>query len=341
MKRAPIDPLLNMTPVPSPSFVRKPLRAFTLVEVMIALMVFAVGSAMIVESLRTSTFMMDKNIAMNEANTNLQYGYYKMLNTLESAAMFVDCATYSSTSQTFTAVSPGTWGNAVRFMQLLPITCYAKPDDGSGYSVSNPPPPTTTNYLQSSDQIILFSYNPALYNANCVTTDAYVFPNYPEVSCTVTGGSSPGVKPGLAFTVTQNDGAGTLGIYIPGTLGSNTFLYCNRAYFMVEGAFAVTTSSVDGHKSLLYFPDTLQPSNYVTLCQKMDGSNQTQPGDSSIPSGGTSGTFCIPSGSTSVQVLFPVRALEYYNVMSRDGGASAINNTWINVNCKFRQRDTL
>jgi hypothetical protein len=256
----------------------------------------------------------------------------------------VDCATYSSTSQTFTAVSSGTWGNAVRFMQMCPVTCYVEPDNGSGYSVSNPPPPTTTTYLQSSDQFVFFSYNAALYNASCVTTDAYVYPTYPEVSGTVTGGSSPGVKPGLPFTVVQTSvsgSAGTLGIYIPGTLGSNTFLSSNRAYFMIEGAFAVTTSSVDGHKSLLYFPDTLQPSNYVTLCQKMDGNNQTQPGDSTIPSGGTSGTFCIPPGSTSVQVLFPIRSLEYYNVMSRDGGSSAINNTWINVNCKFRQRQTL
>jgi prepilin-type N-terminal cleavage/methylation domain-containing protein len=320
---------------------RRAISAFTLVESMIALAVFGVGSAMLYESFRTNMFMMSKNVSMNEADTNLQYGYNRMLTTLESAAMFVDCATYSSTSQTFTAVSPGTWGNAVRFMTLLPITCYVKPDDSSGYTISNPPPPTTTNYLQSSDQFVFFSYNPALYNANCVTTDARVYPTYPAVSGTVTGGSSPGVKPGLAFTVTSNDGAGTLGIYIPGTLGSSTFLYCNRAFFIVESAFAVTTSAVDGHKSLLYFPDTLQPSNYVTICQKMDGSNQTQPGDSSIPSGGTSGTFCIPSGSTTVQVLFPIRSLEYYNVMSRDGGSSARNNTWINVNCKFRQRMSL
>jgi prepilin-type N-terminal cleavage/methylation domain-containing protein len=330
-----------MNPFPPSPAGRKSARAFTLVEVMIALMVFAVGSAMLFESLRTSMFMMDKNVSMNEGNTNLQYGYYKMLSTLESAAMFVDCANYDPVAQTFTAVSSGTWGNAVRFMQLLPITAYVEPDDSSGYSVSNPPPPTTTTYLQSSDQFVFFSYNSALYNANCVTTDARVYPTYPEVSGTVTGGSSPGVKPGLAFTVAQNNGAGTLGIYIPNTIGSSTFLYCNRAYFILEGAFAVTTSSVDGHKSLLYFPDTLQPSNYVTLCQKMDGSNQTQPGDSTIPSGGTSGTFCIPSGSTSVQVLFPVRSLEYYNVMSRDGGSSARTNTWINVNCKFRQRMTL
>jgi hypothetical protein len=73
----------------------------------------------------------------------------------------------------------------------------------------------------------------------------------------------------------------------------------------------------------------------------MDGNNQTQPGDASIPVGGTSGTFCIPPGSISVQVLFPIRSLEYYNVTSRNGGSSARNATWVNVNCKFRRRESL
>jgi prepilin-type N-terminal cleavage/methylation domain-containing protein len=325
-----------------PPLNRKSARGFTLVESMIALVVFAVGSAMLYETLRTDMFLMDKNVAMNEGNTNLQYGYYKMLSTLESAAMFVDCANYSSTTQTFTAVSSGTWGNAVRFMQLLPITAYILPDSGS-YSITNPPPPTTVTYLQGSDQFVFFSYNTSLYNGNCINTDARVYPAYPQLSGTVTGGSSPGVKPGIGIINYQNSPAQSppLGIEVSGSIGANNFLAYNRAYFMVEGAFAVTTSTSDGHKTLLYFPDTLQPSNYVTLCQKLDGSNQTQTGDSTIPSGGTSGTFCIPPGSTAVQVLFPVRSLEYYNVMSRNGGAAARTNTWINVNCKFRQRMSL
>lgn len=320
---------------------RKAVRAFTLVEAMIALVILGVGTAMLFETFRTSMYMVDKNVSMNEANTNLQWGYYRMLTTLESAATFVDCATYDPNAQTFTAVSPGTWGNAVRFMQLCPITCYVEPDDGSGYSVSNPPPPTTTTYLQSTDQTVTFSYNAALYNASCIPASARIFPTYPQVSGTVSTGSSPGVKPGLSFTLLNTSVPGTIGVQLPAPLGSSTFLYCNRAYFMVEGAFAVTTSALDGHKTLLYFPDTTQPANSVTICQKMDGNNQTQPGDSSIPSGGTAGTFCIPSGSTSVQVLFPVRSLEYFNVMGRDGGSAARNNTWINVNCKFRQRLTL
>ncbi len=330
-----------MIPAPPSRALRKAGRAFTLIETMIALVILGAGSAMLYETLRTNMFLVDKNIAMNEANTNLQWGYYRMLSTLEGAATFVDCATYDPGAQTFTAVSPGTWGNAVRFMQLCPITCYVNPDNGSGYTVSNPPPPTTVTYLQSTDQYVFFTYNASLYNASCIPTSARVYPTYPEISGSVSTGSSPGVKPGLNFDVIDTSVSGLIGIHLPTPLGSNAFLSSNRAYFMVEGAFAVTTSALDGHKTLLYFPDTSQPSNSVTICQKLDGGNQTQPGDSTIPSGGTSGTFCIPSGSDSVQVLFPVRSLELLNVMSRDGGSAARNNTWINVNCKFRQRATL
>ncbi len=317
------------------------MRAFTLVETMIALLVLGVGSTMLYETFRTSMFMMDKNVALNEANTNLQWGYYRMLALLESAGTFVDCASYNSSTQTFSAVSPGTWGNAVRFMQLCPITCYVEPDNGSGYTVSNPPPPSLVTYLQSTDQYVSFSYNTALYKASCIPSDARVFPTFPEVSGTVTTGNSQGVKPGLAFDSLTTPSSGTITLHFPSPLGSNAFLSSNRAYFMVEGALAVTTDPNDGHKILLYFPDTNQPANSFILCQKMDGSNQTQPGDSSIPSGGTAGTFCIPSGSTSVQVLFPIRSFEFLNVMSRDGGSATRNNTWLNVNCKFRQRLTL
>ena len=316
-------------------------RAFTLVETMISLVVLAAGSGALYETVMTSMYMVDKNVSLNESNTNLQWAYYRMLSTLESAADFVDCATYDPTAQTFTAVSAGTWGNAVRFMQLCPITCYIEPDDGSGYSVSNPPPPSTGTYLQSTDLSVNLSYNTSLYSAYCSPSSARLLPTYPEVSGTVSGGSSPGVKPGLAFSSINTATPGTITVNFSSALGGNTFLYCNRAYFIVESAFAVTTSAVDGHKTLLYFPDTTHPSVYVTICQKMDGSNQTQPGDSTIPVGGTPGTFCIPAGVSFVQVLFPVRSLEFLNVMTRDGGSSARNNTCINVNCRFHQRTTL
>jgi len=314
---------------------------FTLVETIISLAVLAAGSGALYETYLTSMYMVAKNVSLNESNTNLQWAYYRMLSTLESAATFVDCATYDPTAQSFTAVTSGTWGNAVRFMQLCPISCYVEPDDGSGYSVSNPPPPSTATYLQSSDMSVTLSYNSSLYSATCIPSSARFLPTYPEVSGTVSGGSSPGVKPGLAFSSINTATAGAITVNLSAALGSNTFLYCNRAYFIVESAFAVTTSATDGHKTLLYFPDTTHPSVFITICRKMDGNNQTQPGDSSIPSGGTSGTFCIPAGASYVQVLFPVRSLEFLNVMSRDGGASARNNTWINVNCKFYQRSTL
>jgi serine kinase of HPr protein (carbohydrate metabolism regulator) len=42
-----------------------------------------------------------------------------------------------------------------------------------------------------------------------------------------------------------------------------------------------------------------------------------------------------------VQTLLPIRSAGAVNVMTRRGGAAARNNTWINVNIKFRQREDL
>ncbi len=320
----------------------KAARAFTLIESIIAIAILSVGSVILYTTFRTSLVLTAKNISLNEGNTSLQWSYYRLLSTLESAAFLVDCANYDPNAQTFTAVASGTWGNSVRFMRLLPITCYVNPDDNSGYTVSNPPPSTRSVYLNSSDQFVFLSYNASIYDASVIPSSARLYPTFPSVSQTVVGGTSPGVKPGLAFDVMDNTSTrGTIGLHFPAALGSNTFQDCNRAYFIVEAAFAVTTSAVDGHKELLYFPDTSQTGSPITISQKLDGANQTQANDPTIPSGGTSGTFCMVSGVDAVQTLLPIRSLEYFNVMGRNGGSVSRNNTWINVNSKFYLRQNL
>ena len=320
---------------------KRAVLAFTLVEMMISLALLGVGSAALYQSYRASIVLTAKNISLNEGNTNLQWSYYRLLSSLESSGFFVDCANYSPSAGTFTAVGSGTWGNSVRFMRVLPITCYVLPDDGSGYTVTNPPPPTRSVYLQSTDQFVFVNYNPSLYSPSVITTSARLYPAFPSISQTVTGGASPGVKPGLNFDVIDTSVSGLIGIHLPTTLGSNVFLDCNRAYFLVESAFAVTTSATDGHKELLYFPDTSQTGNPIYISHKLDGANQTQPNDPTIPTGGTSGTFCLPAGSNAVQTLLPIRSLEYLNVMTRTGGAVSRNNSWLNINTKFRLRESL
>jgi len=49
----------------------------------------------------------------------------------------------------------------------------------------------------------------------------------------------------------------------------------------------------------------------------------------------------MPAGSNAVQTLLPIRSLEYLNVMTRNGGSPARNNSWLNVNAKFRLRQGL
>jgi hypothetical protein len=309
-----------------------------LIEAMMAVATFSIGSGIIYHSFSASLFLTAKNAALNGGNTSLQHGYYRLLTTLESAAMLVDCANFNSSTGTFTAVSSGTWGNSVRFMRLMPIACYIIPNDGSGYTVSNPPPPTRNVSLSSTDQFVFVNYNPALYSPSGITTSARFYPAFPSITQTVSGGKSPGVKPGLTFDVIDTSVSGLIGMHLPTQLGTNTFPDCSRGYFLIESAFAVTTDPNDGHKNLLYFSNTSQTSNPLIICRNLDGANQTQANDASIPNGGTSGTFCMIAGTDAVQTLLPIRSREYVNVMNRRGTAATHNNTWINVNAKFRQR---
>jgi hypothetical protein len=250
----------------------------------------------------------------------------------------VDCANFNSTTQTFTPVAAGTWGNAVRFETICPITLYVMPDDSSGYTISNPPPPTRVHYLNQADTSVRLTYNTSLYsNAAAYSASSRLLPTYPALSGSGTSTQNPGVQPGIAFDSANTATPGVVTLTFTSGINAN-ILDCNRAYFIQESAFVVTTSP-DGHRSLLFMPDCRSTSVSTVVCRDLDGGNQSQPGDTTIPGGGTPGIFCFPNGTTTVQVLLPVRSQEFLNVMSRAGGSAARNNTWVNVNCKLRDQE--
>jgi prepilin-type N-terminal cleavage/methylation domain-containing protein len=323
-------------------------RAFTLIEMMMAVAILAVGSGMLYETARASMFLTAKNSSLNVGNAGVQQSFYKLLTTLEASPVFVDCATYDPVGQTFTAVSNGTWANSVRFMTLIPISFWVKPDSPSTYTPTNPPPPTYQHYLPSTDQFVFLYYNSAVDPMVPIPANARIYPSFPYVSETVTGGPSPGVKPGLGFQVQDTTDGVTnnppeAGFYMNNTLGNNAFLDCNKAYIIYESAFAVVPGDTPTSRNLVYFSNTSTPSSNVIICRDLDNSAQTQAGDSTIPTGGTTGTFCMVSGSNAVQVLLPVRARQFVNILANTGGTSAggsaaKNNAWINVNSKFHMR---
>jgi hypothetical protein len=321
---------------------RRALRAFTLAEVMVALGVFVLGLGIVYESFMASVYLTNKNISLNIGNLDLQRSYYSMLTNLESAGIFVDCANYSQSTNSFTAVATGTWGNAVRFMTVVPISLYILPDDNSGYTVSNPPPPTRNVKLQSTDTSISCNYNTTLYPHPAVTTSLRFYPCFAKVTETIAGGSSPGINvPGLGFSSYTNSTPGLLTLHMLNPVGTNSISDCNRAYLMVESAYAVTTDPSDGHKQLLYFADATNAASYTIVARNLDPLKQTQANDTTIPAGGTPGTFCMTSGLNAIQALLPIRSKDYTNFLQKSGGTSALNNTWLNVNLKFRLRRSL
>jgi prepilin-type N-terminal cleavage/methylation domain-containing protein len=333
------SPIATARPAPTPRPRRRPSRAFTLMETMVAVAILAVGSLVMYDMGRATLFLTAKNSSLNVGNADLRHAYYRLLSTLEAAPIIVDCANFDPVAKTFTAVASGTWGNSVRFMIPLPVSCYILPVDGSGYTPTNPPPPTRSVSYPVGQTSVSIWYSSSIYPTPVISASARFYPEYPHVSETLSTGTSPGVKPGLGMSAWSIPSANHIAANFNNTLtATSTFLDCNRAYILVEGAFAVVPNTGIGTNKLLYFADTSQTSSPLVLCQDLDTGAQTQANDTTIPSGGTTGTFCVITGVNGVQTLLPIRAPQFTNIISKVGGSAANNNTWLNVNAKFRER---
>lgn len=324
---------------------------YTLLEILIAVSIFGVAAQIAYEVMVSNTVLAAKNTGLNKSNAELQSAYYKLLSGLEDSAAFVDCANYDATSGNFTAVAQDSWGNSVRFLRLVPLTGYVLPADGSGYTVSNPPPVTRQVYYAGGSTTVTISYNPALYSGANLPTGIRLYATFPSVSETVSGGKSPGVKPGLGVSSISASGTQKLVLTMNSTLPANTILDCNRVYLVVESAFAVTTDASDGHKTLLYIANTSSTAAPVVISTNLDAGNHDLPDpnpsmtpamavDSTIPNNGTSGTFSMNTAIDTLKVLLPIRDQQFNKTISRFG-SGATNTGFISITPKFRERQQL
>ena len=344
---------MNMKPLPLPD--RTPQRqwrregpraAFTLVELMVAVSLFAVASGIFFAVFSLSLTLGLKNVSLNDSGTSLQNSYARCLTTLEGAVSLVDCANFDPTTQTFTAVADGTWGNAVRYTATLPLVGYILPDDGSGYNVNNPPAALRTGWLQTGAATVSLSFNPALYPSTGLTipSSARLLPAFPATSETVSGGASPGVKPGLGIAAVTFPAAGRATVSLDNALGVKAVTDCTRAYVILEGALAVVPEipgAAGGPRRLLRFDDATPPGQFPVVCRSLDGARQVPP-DGSVP-GGTLGCFRHPAGSGAIQAMLPILSRDYSSVVrgAGRGGAVAGTNVWIRLTPQFRFRQTL
>ena len=119
----------------SAPFPRRSRAAFTLVEMLVSMAIFALATVGIWECVRNNFFLAAKNTGLNLSHRALQNSVDQMAAQLRASLQVVDVDTFDGAK--FTAIAeaaastPSSAGNAVLFIRLLPVTLYLLPDDGS------------------------------------------------------------------------------------------------------------------------------------------------------------------------------------------------------------------
>ena len=325
-------------------------RAFTLVELLVAMGVFGLATLGMWETIRMVFFLSAKNTGLNLSHTALQMGVDRLAEQLRASLQIIDVASFDGTTFTHIneAAATGTSaaGNAVRFLRLMPVTLYTLPDDGTAYSETNPENPQSLlypDYLTPGNKTVRATFNTAAANLTNPSflsdlNGARFVPSFPYVSETITTGSSPGTLPGLTLSGT------------PGVTGTNTASFaltyglptatkvpsCNRAYLVVVSAAAVLNRGT-AYAELLYYPDASNLTRSTSISTALTvSSNGSGPAAFALPQ--TAGPATDPTARGSLQITLPVYAPNLNQTVVRRGGTAALVNIEMTLPVETRRR---
>ena len=323
--------------------------AYTLVEMMVACGVFALATLGIWDCTRAVFFLAAKNTGINVSHEALQTSVDKLANDIRASLQVVDVANFDGTTfsdvNEATATGNSASGNAVRFLRLLPATLFVLPDDGSGYTATNPQNPQSLqypDYLTGGNKIVKVNYNiPAATMASSYfqadLNSARFFPRFPYLSETIAAGSSPGTIPGLTMTTFTTTGTNTATLNLTYGLPTSTPVpSCNQAYLVIVSAAAVLNRGA-GYAELMYYPDATNLSRSVSLSKALNASTAgSGPAAFALPK--TAGSLADPTARGSLQINFPVYTPNLNNLVVRDGEKGALINISVALPVELRRR---
>ena len=316
---------------------------FTLVEILMALGVFSIGSLVIWSCVDSVLFLSAKNYAINLSHSSLQSTCDRVASTLGESVQIVDVSTFNGTA--FANVADGQPGNAVRFVRVLPTTLFMLPDDGSNYTMNQPQDPTSSSYpnlLTGGNRTVKVSFNPALATTPDPRdlTNARLFPRFPYLKENVVAGSSPGLdKPGLALAAVPNLTNSPTNITLTNGLPATSpkVPSCNSAFLVIESAFAVLNRGNGSYAELLYFPDAADTSRTISFATSLQA-DTAQAGPLIFRLLSTAGAAANSSARASLQMNLQVRARDYDNAVQRRGGVAALSNATVTLPLETRRR---
>ncbi len=343
-------------PAPSSPLSRRPRarrpHGRTLVEMIIALGVFATATLGIWECIRTVFYLSAKNTGLNLSHDALQQGVDRAAELLRGSLQIVDVATFDGTNFTHATETSGsnTTGNAVRFLRCLPVTLFLLPDDGkststmlnpqSGRDYQNP-----TNFLAPGNRTVKASFdttNASLTDTGFVAdlANARLLPRFTYYSQeTMTTGNCQGWPlPGMDISGVPSFTTSPTTITLAYGLPPSTcpIPSCSQAYLVIVSAVVVINRSAD-YAEMIYYPDAMNVSRKTSLTQAIAPSAKGNgPAAFVLPS--NPGVLSDPSKRGSLQISLPVFAPYLGNAVVRNGGTAALNNIEVNIPVETRRR---
>ena len=306
------------------SFTYSRRAAFTLVELMVAVAIFAVGGSIVYPLLSGDIQLYARNFSINKSDNSLRYSLQMLKRDINMGIEPPQLMSYTSSGSTgtFTAVTSSTvsaqailiWVNLGRAYELVPTS-------GSGPTATITPSTgvtltraSATPTVQVGDRLVI--EDPTPYGTGM-----------PDAKATC---GAVMQAPGRRITAISNATATSLSVSLDLTTPLPSGILGNQsAYIVREVAYAVTTlgpASNPVERDLIYYPTTANLSSSRLLVRDLD----PLPQEIDPNTNATIQPFNFYGGRgalSPLSVCLPIRALDYAHALNDRNLGAATTNT--------------
>lgn len=287
-------------------------RAFTLVETLIGAML-AVALGMVGwQVLRAGLFAFARNHSLNQSAGQTRASLAHVVRKLESSVD--DAQLISFDGSKFTA-STSTYGMGVRFHRYVNGGYKIRQATGAD-DVTSGAGSTALHYVASTVTSITLDYAAGTPAPRAGDRLFILFPS--DISETVSGGTSPGNKPGRKITaVTTGTNSATVTIAAPG----KNILANNPCYIVREAAYICLDNGI--RRELRYYDDTSDLTTFSRVTWDLDKDPKEKDNG-----GATIQPFEVRTvnGKKRVVVDLPMRVMDFNAALARVKSTDEFNS---------------
>ncbi len=281
--------------------------AFTLVEMLVSAVLLVVVAGLSLALLINGFVQFARNVALNQSAEQSRSTLTTILRRMETTVDNPQLVTLGGSplalTQVATAYAPG-----VRFHRMI----------GGAYKITDPisttvgSGATALSYTSAATTTLTLSYNSA-WPAPAVG-DRVLFISPSNIKETVSGGTSPGTKPGRKIVaVGSPTGTNPKSVTVSLETAPGKAVLCNNPCFIAREA-ALIAVDVSGRRQLRYYDSTAFLNTYITLCRELDPNPCERDASSNViqPFGLTT-----VNGRIQVLVDLPIRINDYQATLTR------------------------